>query len=323
MIRIIDNTLTGFDGRLPSREDLHAFCRMLTAIGVDMIELSAAVYEKMEELPTEGTYILHIDLPEEMEAYPGFYRYICHHMENQEKMIREIQINDVREIVKLRSLGCFKEVRITGLDDLMCGSYDKTMQEIKRVLPNSKIIFCPENTYRCASALAVQWLLNYGSEVTTSFSGWKNNAATEEVIMALRLAVRHKPNRDLTLLPAMAELFEKISGTRISNKKPVIGRNIFKVEAGIHADGIQKNPATYEAYAPGCVGGKSEIVIGKHSGIKALKLKLEERHLVIPEDGITIKLLDLVKEICTENGTSLSDEEFEKLAIEVIAHERD
>ncbi len=322
MIRIIDNTLTGFDGQLPSKEDLHAFCGMLAAIGADMIELSAAAYERMEELPEKGNYVLNINYPEEMDAYPGFYRYICHHVENQEKMIREIQMNDVREIVKLRALSCIKEVRITGLDDLMCGSYDKSMQEIKRVLPNSRIIFCPENTYRCASALAVQWLLNYGSDVTTSFAGWKNNAATEEVIMALRLAMRHKPNRDLTLLPVMAELFEKISGTRISNKKPVIGRNIFKVEAGIHADGILKNPATYEAYEPGCVGGKSEIVIGKHSGIKAVKLKLEERHLVLPEDGIAVKLLELVKEICTENGTSLSDEEFESLALEVIAHER-
>ncbi len=322
MIRIIDNTLTGFDGRLPSKEDLQTFCGMLSAIGADMIELSAAAYEKMEELPAEGNYVLHIHYPEEMEAYPGFYRYTCHHTENQENMILEIQMNDVREIVKLRELDSYKEVRITGLDDLMCGSYDKSMQEIKRVLPNSRIILCPENTYRCASALAVHWVLNYGSDITTSFAGWKNNAATEEVIMALRLAARHKPNRDLTLLPEMAELFEKISGTRISNKKPVIGRNIFKVEAGIHADGITKNPATYEAYEPGCVGGKSEIVIGKHSGIKAVKLKLEERRLVIPEDGTAVKLLDMVKKICTENGTSLSDEEFESLALEVIAHER-
>jgi homocitrate synthase NifV len=321
MIRIIDNTLTGFDGILPSKGELHLFCKLLTIIGVDMIELSIAAYERMEELPEEGNYVLHINFAEEMDLYPGFGRYTCHHEVNQEKMIHEIQINDVREIVRLRTLNNCKELRITGLDDIMCGAYEKTMNEIKKSLPNSKINFCPENTYCCASALAVQWLLNYGSDVTTSFAGYKNNAATEEVIMALRLAVRHKPNRDLTVLPELAELFEKITGTRISNKKPVIGKNIFKVEAGIHADGIRKNPATYEAYEPGCVGGRSEIVIGKHSGMKAVKLKMEELKLVVPEDAIVEKILNLVKEVCTENGNSLEDNEFAGLALEVIANE--
>ncbi len=323
MIRIIDNTLTGFDGRLPSKEDLHAFCGLLLVIGADMIELSKAVYERMEELPREGNYVLHIDYADERMLYPGFSRYTCHHEENIDKMIHEVQMNDVREIIKLRAMNHCKELRITGLDDLMCGSYDKTMNEIKRALPNSKINFCPENTYSCASALAVQWLLNYGTDVTASFAGVKNNAATEEVIMALRLAIRHKPNRDLTVLPELKGLFEKITGIAVSNKKPVIGKNIFKVEAGIHADGIMKNPATYEAYEPACVGGRSEIVIGKHSGMKAIKLKMEELKLIVPEDKTVEKILNLVKEVCTENGTSLSDQEFGRLAAEVIADERE
>ncbi len=323
MIRIIDNTLTGFDGRLPSKNDLHLFCKSLVNIGVDMVELSKAAYKKMEGLPGEGNYVLRIDFADEIIKYPGFSRYTCHQEGSQEKIIREIQMNDAREIIKLRELGSCKELRITGLDDLICGAYDKTMKEIKRVLPNSKINFCPENTYHCASALAVQWLLNYGNDVTTSFAGWKNNGATEEVIMALRLAVRHKPNRDLTILPAMTKLFEKITNTGIANKKPVIGKNIFKVEAGIHADGLKKNPATYEAYEPGCVGGRTEIVIGKHSGIKAVKLKMEELNFAVPEERIAEKILNLVREVCTENGTSLRDDEFKELAVEVIAHERE
>lgn len=323
MLRIIDNTLTGFDGSLPSKEDLHTFCKMLVAIGVDVVEISVPAYEKMGGVPQEGSYILHITFPEEMEAYPGFTRYTCHHFNNQERIMAEIQLNDVREIIKLRALSNLKEIRITGLDDLICASYDRTLQEIKRALPKTKINFCPENTCHCASALAVHWLLNYGSDVTTSFAGWKNNGATEEVIMALRLAARHKPNRDLTVLPAMAKLFEKISGKKLGNKKPIIGGDIFKVESGIHADGIEKNPATYEAYDPGSVGGKSQIVIGKHSGIKAVKRKLKERHFMIPEDEIIMKILNLVKEVCIEKGTSLSDEEFDNLVSEVMGYKRD
>ncbi len=322
MIRIIDNTLTAFDDCLPSKEELHSFCEILFAIGVDMIELSIAAYEKMEQLSGDGKFLLSIDFADEMDRYPGFYRYVCHHEENTERIMNEIQMNDAREIVKLRALNNCKELRIVGLDDLMCGSYEKTMNEIKKILPNSKINFCPENTYGCASALAVLWILNVGYDVTTSFAGYKNNAATEEVIMTLRLAIRHKPNRDLSLLPELTKLFEQITKTTVGNKKPIIGKNIFKVEAGIHADGINKNPATYEAYEPQCVGGKSELVIGKHSGIRAIKLKMDEINIPIPIDIIVERILDTVKNTCTENRKSLSDEEFARLAIEVIAYER-
>jgi homocitrate synthase NifV len=62
-------------------------------------------------------------------------------------------------------------------------------------------------------------------------------------------------------------------------------------------------------------------VIGKHSGLKAIKMKMEEMNISIPMDYIIEKLLHTVKEICTENRNSLNDEEFERLAIEVIAYE--
>lgn len=321
MIQITDNTLTAFDNRLPSKEDLHTFCELLFLIGVDIIELSKAAYMKMEQLPKGGKYILDIDYLEEMERYPGFYLYSCHDNENTEKVMNELQMNDVREIVKLRALKNCKELRIVGLDDILCESYDNTMKEIQRILPQSKINFCPENTYGCASALAVQWILNNGKYITTSYAGYKNNAATEEVIMALRLIIRHKPNRDLTVLPSASHLFEKITNKVIGNKKPVIGKNIFKVEAGIHADGLKKNPMTYEPYEPECVGGKSEIIIGKHSGKRAVIFKLEEMKIPVPQEIIINKILHLIKDICIENRRSLRDEEFASIVNEVIAYE--
>lgn len=322
MIRLVDNTLTGFDGNLPSKEDLETFSELLFAIGIDAVEISVPAYEKMGELRVKGNYILQVDYLEDIDKYPGFYRYTCHIDKNIEKVIPDIQINDVRELIKLRIFSQCSEVRVIGLDDLICEAYDKIMNEMKKMLCRTKINFCPENTYHCASALAVQWLLNCGSDVTTSFAGIKNNAATEEVILALRLAIRHKPNRDLSVLPRLSELFEQFTGIKIGNKKPVIGRNIFKVESGIHADGIIKNPANYEAYEPGWVGGKTEIIIGKHSGTKAVKLKLQELNFQVPDEVFVESILNKVKEVCTINRTSLNNDEFLKIAGEVIADER-
>lgn len=312
------------DSNLPSREALLAFSELLFTIGVDAVEISKKVYERLEQLPEDRKFILDIDFNEEMEQYPGFYRYVSRHEASLEKLIYELQMNDAREIVKLRALRSCNEIRIVGLDDLMCyDSYEKIFHEILNFLPRSTVILCPENTYGCAGALAMQWAVDFGSNITASFAGCRNNAATEEVLMALRLAVRYKPNRDLTVLPQLTQLYESFTKKPVGNKKPIIGKNIFKVEAGIHADGIKKNPATYEAYDPCLVGKKTELVIGKHSGTRAIKLKLEELELPLPEDTVVERLLEAVRNACVESRKSLSDTEFVKLVKGVLGHEGD
>ncbi len=323
MIHLIDNTLTSFDHSLPSKEELHQFCELLFTIGVDVIEVSTAAYRKMEYLPEGQKFILNIEFEDEVNEFPGFFRYVCRHEGNLENLIFELQLNDAREIIKLRSFQKHKLLRIVGLDDLLCYSeYEKALEEIQGYLPSSTVIFCPENTYGCANALALQWAAFYGKNITTSFAGCKNNAATEEVLMAMRLAMRHKPNRDLTVLPQLVWLYERFTGIPISNKKPIIGKRIFQVEAGIHVDGIHKNPATYEAYAPSLVGGRFELVIGKHSGSKAIHLKLKELEVEIKDELNLETILRRVKGFCNEYRRSLSDEEFMSIVKEVTRHER-
>jgi homocitrate synthase NifV len=48
--------------------------------------------------------------------------------------------------------------------------------------------------------------------------------------------------------------------------KAIVGANAFRHEAGIHADGVMKDPETYEPFAPETVGAARAIVLGKHSG---------------------------------------------------------
>ena len=59
--------------------------------------------------------------------------------------------------------------------------------------------------------------------------------------------------------------------------KAVVGANAFAHEAGIHQDGILKNPLTYEIILPEKVGVPSRrLVLGKHSGRNALRTRLAE-----------------------------------------------
>jgi homocitrate synthase NifV len=317
MLLLVDNTLNILKDRIPAKEELWCFCKLLFTIGVDAIELPINLYQHMEELP-QGRYILNVEYEDEIYAYPGFYRYVYRQPSDIKNVIHELQINDVRELIKLRSFEHYSEIRIAGLDDLICHPYEKYMEDLQTHVPKSVIHFCPENTFGCATALAFQWVMDYGSNITTSFTGCNNNAATEEIIMALRIAIRHKPNRDLSVLPQLVSLFENFTKNSIHNRKPIIGKNIFKVEAGIHADGIHKNPMTYEAFAPHWVGAKSELVIGKHSGTRSVRLKLEELKLPLPVDDVIDQILHRVRFTCTQNRKSLSEEEFILITTEVM-----
>jgi 2-isopropylmalate synthase len=101
------------------------------------------------------------------------------------------------------------------------------------------------------------------------------NASLEEVVVAL--AVRKESFGVTTeikleqLFPA-SRLLTEITGAQVAPNKAVVGANAFAHEAGIHQDGIIKNPLTYEIISPETVGVPSRsLVVGKHSGRHALR----------------------------------------------------
>jgi 2-isopropylmalate synthase len=69
----------------------------------------------------------------------------------------------------------------------------------------------------------------------------------------------------------------EITGVPVQPNKAIIGRNAFAHEAGIHQDGVLKNPLTYEIMTPQSVGvPDSKLVLGKHSGRHALAIRCEQ-----------------------------------------------
>jgi len=104
------------------------------------------------------------------------------------------------------------------------------------------------------------------------------NAALEEVAVALRVrqeTLGVTTTLHLDKLYAMSQLLTEITGVHVAPNKAVVGSNAFAHEAGIHQDGILKNPLTYEIISPEAVGvPKRQLVLGKHSGRNALRTAL-------------------------------------------------
>ncbi len=134
------------------------------------------------------------------------------------------------------------------------------------------------------------------------------NAALEEVAMALKhlfgvnLGVNTKDFRNL------CEYVARASGRQLYPAKPIVGTNTFAHESGIHADGVLKHPETYEVFSPEDVGLERQIVIGKHSGSKAIKMKFVEYGIDLSDEEAA-DLLKAVRSVTIDLKRTLFDKE--------------
>jgi 2-isopropylmalate synthase len=116
------------------------------------------------------------------------------------------------------------------------------------------------------------------------------NAALEEIAVALAVRPdRYAATTRLRLneLYAVSRLLSEITRVPVPPNKAVVGANAFAHEAGIHQDGILKNPLTYQVISPESVGvPKHRLVIGKHSGRNALRSRLGDLGVVLAEDEV-------------------------------------
>ncbi|NLZ28528.1 MAG: homoaconitate hydratase, partial [Firmicutes bacterium] len=157
----------------------------------------------------------------------------------------------------------------------------KTYDVISRLLEKTEIEIemHTHNDFGLATANALAGIKAGARFVGVTVNGLgerAGNAPLEEVAMALKflfnvyMDVKTKDFRELSDYVAMA------SGRPLPICKPIVGNNMFAHESGIHADGVIKNPNTYEIFSPEEVGLERQIVLGKHSGSNAIIMKFKE-----------------------------------------------
>lgn len=124
------------------------------------------------------------------------------------------------------------------------------------------------------------------------------NVALEEVVLALHLHEEEfgrKSGVDVSKLFALSKLVSDLTGYQPTANKPVVGKNLFRTEAGIHQDGILNNPETYMPFPPELIGaGKVELVLGRSSGRAAVKHHLEQSGVDATEEHVQM-VLDYLK----------------------------
>jgi 2-isopropylmalate synthase len=106
------------------------------------------------------------------------------------------------------------------------------------------------------------------------------NAALEEIaatLMVRRDKFPYTNNIVLSQLYPTSQMLAECISFGCSPNKAVVGANAFAHESGIHQHGMMANPLTYEIMTPESVGaGHTKLVLGKHSGRRALADRLEK-----------------------------------------------
>lgn len=321
-MKIIDATLTMLDEYPLNKELVYEFAENLENLSLSGAVLSPRIYQLMQgDLPRGITWYMELPNPEESAKYPGIQFFLSSFCDGTGKSIRNIQVNDVSELRGLESVEPDKKLRLTGLDDLLiyesCDIYERSMKLISKVSP----ILYPENSCFCASAIAADYLqYHHNGTVMTTFTGIGNKAATEQVILAVRVVERYKPNNSFQKLADLRGLFEAMTGTKIPGHTPVIGRKIFYIESGLHVDGVLKKPSNYESFPPDLVGASRKVILGKHSGGTSIRYKLEQYQ---KEGCYPVEhLLEMVKRLSIKKGGEVTDEEFLTIMSECENYEK-
>ncbi len=129
------------------------------------------------------------------------------------------------------------------------------------------------------------------AEVTINGIGERaGNTSLEEIVMALytrRKVFNLETGIDTTQITRISRTVANYTGMFVQHNKAIVGANAFAHEAGIHQDGMLKNESTYEIMRPETVGlHRSRLVLGKHSGRHALKVRLSEMGYDLDKDEL-------------------------------------
>lgn len=141
------------------------------------------------------------------------------------------------------------------------------------------------------------------------------NTALEEVIMAMRTRPGIYPYSsqiDTTQISRASRTVYNIIGQSAPLNKPIVGKNAFAHESGIHQHGVLANKQTYEILTPESLGIQTDgIILGKHSGKHAVESRLNQLGYTLTKEELA-SYFEEFKILC-DKKKSVSDADLQAL----------
>lgn len=180
-----------------------------------------------------------------------------------------------------------------------------------RTLGDRPISLHLHNDFGLALANALAGIRHGATHINVSVSGMgerAGNVPLEQLVAALQVLYGIDLGIDMAGLTDLSRTVAGFAGIQLSAHTPIVGKNCFSHESGIHVAAVLTHPSTYEPIPPGSVGNRRRFYFGKHSGRRAIRMKLEERGLGADEATVD-RVLSRIKALGEANG-GISEEAF-------------
>ncbi|SFF29299.1 2-isopropylmalate synthase [Paenibacillus catalpae] len=149
-------------------------------------------------------------------------------------------------------------------------------------------------------------------EVTVNGVGERaGNCSLEELAMLIetrKAALQIETNIEQSEIYTTSHMVSRAMHYPIAYNKPIVGRNAFQHESGIHQDGLLKDRSTYEIMDPEAMGiSRSMIILGRHSGRHAIKHRLSEYGINVADNELN-DVYTQFKQVADEKKIVTDDE---------------
>jgi len=187
------------------------------------------------------------------------------------------------------------------------------VRELKKNISTDIALHC-HNDFGMALSNCISGLLAGASAVSTTVNGIgerAGNTSLEEFVMTMLIIYGIDLGYNIEIFYELSQLVEELTNMRVPENKPIVGKNVFRHESGIHVDAVIEEPLTYEPFLPELIGHHRRIVLGKHSGCRAVKAKLDECGIDVTRDELC-EIVEKVKEK-REEGKYINDKLFNQI----------
>jgi len=179
------------------------------------------------------------------------------------------------------------------------------------------------NDYGLALANAMEGIRAGADCIHTTVNGLGERTGIPDLAETILAFHNLEQSQKYNLEPLMelSKYLEKVSGFLLAPNKPITGMNAFTHKSGVHANGILKDPRTYEAFDPSLLGRERKIVIDKYTGKAAVSARLDEYGIEVNDSELDV-IVTRIKNL-GDNRKQLFDSDILQIAEQVTGREID
>ncbi len=183
------------------------------------------------------------------------------------------------------------------------------IERIKSEIDIPIAVHC-HNDFGLAVANSIAGVEGGADQVQVSVNGLgerAGNADLAQVAVSLEALYGVRTGIKTEKLSELSSAVERFSMINLPPNFPLLGKNAFAHESGIHAHAVIENNACFEPIPASMVGQKSRIVIGKHTGKHAVREILKNMGYKLSENQV-MKVVEKVKTLAEKQKKIVEDD---------------